>query len=390
VFAGGPYPRASDPSVAFDPKHGEWVVSYLALRVGGSPPQVVHTDLLASRSRDGLHWATPVIVALGPPGSFYDKNWTGCDTWATSPFYGRCYTEWDNAGNSNLALMSTSSDGGATWGPPTSPANKPFVIGGQPVALPNGTAVVPIIQFSRNFSNAWMASFISTNGGASWKASTRISSIQFHSPAGGLRADLPLPSAEVDQSGRVYVTWSDCRFEPSCSASDLVLTTSTDGVSWSPVRRIPLDPVGSGVDHFIPGIGVDRTTADGSANLAVTYYYYPNANCTTATCLLDVGMSVSTDGGVTWTPGQHVAGPMHLTWLPNTTLGYMVGDYVSTSLVPGDGAFGFFEVAAPPTGGTFHEDTFTAKRGLPGSSATSDQSAATTTGGSRVAAHWAG
>jgi len=89
VFAGGPYDRASDPSVAYDAKHKVWMISYLAIVTGGHPIQPIHTDLLASRSPDGLNWSTPVIVRLGGPNSFLDKNWTVCDDWATSPFYPR-------------------------------------------------------------------------------------------------------------------------------------------------------------------------------------------------------------------------------------------------------------------------------------------------------------
>src|SRR5437667_7447199 len=45
----GPYPRASDPSVAYDLKHKVWIISYLGLK---SPvPSVV--DVLVSRSTDG-------------------------------------------------------------------------------------------------------------------------------------------------------------------------------------------------------------------------------------------------------------------------------------------------------------------------------------------------
>src|SRR5437588_157209 len=48
---------------------------------------------------------------------------------------------------------------------------------------------------------------------------------------------------------------------------------------------------------------------------------------------------------------EQLAGPMTLTWLPLTTQGFMVADYISTSIVPGDDdATPVFEVARPPTG----------------------------------------
>ena len=49
-------------------------------------------------------------------GNFNDKNWTVCDNSSSSPFFGNCYTEFDNASKNDTIQMSTSTDGGATWG----------------------------------------------------------------------------------------------------------------------------------------------------------------------------------------------------------------------------------------------------------------------------------
>src|SRR5204862_3242684 len=174
------------------------------------------------------------------------------------------------------------------------------------------TVIVPINGFAG--VNFLMLSFTSNDGGASWSKTNIIARIGFHHAAGGIRDSIPLPSAEIDASGKVYVVWQDCHFEPTCNASDLVLSTSTNGKSWSKLTRIPLDPRGSGVDHFIPGLAVDRSTSGSSAHLVVTFYYYPIANCTTATCQLNVGAATSADGGTTWTATQQLAGPMALTW----------------------------------------------------------------------------
>ncbi|MFL5624659.1 MAG: sialidase family protein, partial [Ktedonobacteraceae bacterium] len=233
--------------------------------------------------------------------------------------------------------------------------------GGQPLVQPNGTVIVPIVGFAG--FNFLMLSFTSNDGGASWSFTHIIARIAFHNPAGGIRADIPLPSAEIDGSGKVYVVWSDCHFEVGCNASDLVLSTSTDGQKWSKLLRIPLNPRGSGVDHFIPGLAVDRSTSGSSAHLVVTFYYYPVANCTTATCQLNVGYSASGDGGNTWSANAQLAGPMKLTWLPNTSQGYMVGDYISTSFSAAP-AYPAFALAHAPSGGTFDEATYTVRGGL--------------------------
>jgi hypothetical protein len=354
---GSIYARVSDPSVAFDARHGVWLISFLGLFPNGKTSEV---DVLLSRSTDGgLTWSNPVVV--NADGNFNDKNWTVCDTTASSPFYGNCYTEFDNPSHLDLIQMSTSTDGGLTWGTAQTTANQTHGIGGQPLVQPGGTVIVPIVGFAGN--KFLVLSFISTDGGASWSKTFRVSEVDFNHPAGGIRAGIPLPSAEIDASGKVYVVWSDCAFEPGCTASDLVLSTSTDGINWSAVTRIPLDPIGSGVDHFIPGLAVDRSTSDGSAHLVLTFYFYPVANCTTSTCQLDVGFSTSADGGATWTSNAQIAGPMTLTWLPNTTQGLMVGDYTSTSFV-GSPAFPAFAVASAPMGGIFNEATFTVQGGL--------------------------
>jgi hypothetical protein len=190
--------------------------------------------------------------------------------------------------------------------------------------------------------------------------------VGFHHAAGGIRDSIPLPSAEMDASGKVYVVWQDCHFESGWTASDLVFSTSTDGSHWSAITRIPLDPISSGVDHFFPGLAVDNSASDGSARLVVTFYFYPNTNCTatgSTACQLEVGFSTSADGGASWTSNSQLARPMTLNWLPNTTEGFMVGDYISTSFVNGP-AYPAFAVANAPIGGVFDEATYTVKGGL--------------------------
>jgi hypothetical protein len=302
-------------------------------------------------------------------GHFNDKNWTVCDDTASSPFFGNCYVEWDLASNINLVQMSTSTDGGKTWGPPLTTPDRACVIGGQPLVQPNGTVIVPIDDC---FETA-LLSFRSTDGGKSWSRVVLAAQILFTFDPGNIRSGA-LPTAEIDRSGKVYVVWEDCRFEPpNCATNDLVMTTSTDGIHWTRVKRIPTNHVGSGADYFIPGLAVDRSTAGSSAHLALAYYYYPNINCTEATCQLNVGFISSTNGGASWSAAERLAGPMKLDWLANTNQGRMVGDYISTSIVPGDDdATPIFEVAFPPTGASScnvppvvcHENTYTTSEDL--------------------------
>src|SRR6185437_14054453 len=111
-----------------------------------------------------------------------------------------------------------------------------------------------------------IAALRSLDGGASYTGPATVASVAEHPVAGNLRSDA-LPTAEIDAAGRVYVAWADCRYRTSCAANDIVMSTSLNGISWSPVTRVPIDPPSSAVDHFIPGLGVDQATSGSSAHL---------------------------------------------------------------------------------------------------------------------------
>jgi hypothetical protein len=347
---GNPYDRDSDPSVAYDPKHNVWLISSLPIvETGASIPAVI-----VSRSTDGgTTWGNPVSVT--PDVFDSDKDWIVCDTWATSPHYGNCYVEWDEPAGGDQIFMNTSTDGGLTWGPSLQPSGGAFGLGGQPVVQPNGNVVVP-------FEGNEIDGFISTDGGKTWSSEGIISSASDHGEGGNLRSG-PLPSAAVDGGGKVYVVWQDCRFRAGCSSNDIVMSTSTDGRHWTNAVRIPEDGLRSTVDHFIPGIDADKSTSGNTAHLALTYYAYPVSNCSVTSCRLRVNFMSSNNGGATWTSPRLLASGMHIAWLPNTTLGFMVGDYISTSFVNGK-AFGVFAVALAPVGGKFNEAMYTTTTGL--------------------------
>jgi len=308
----GTWARISDPSVTYDVKHDVWMVVGLVL---DSAPSA--HGLVVNRSTDGgLTFQNPVNVSINQ-GS-YDKQWMTCDNTSTSPFFGNCYVEW--SGNTGV-MMSRSTDGGLTWNTASTPSN--FGSGGQPVVQNDGKVVVP-------FEGAGIQTIISTNGGVSYTGPNTVSSASSHFVNGSLRTEL-LPSAEVDAAGKIYLVWQDCRFRSGCSANDIVMTTSADGTTWTSVVRIPIDDITSTFDHFIPGIAADRATQGSTAHLGLAYYFYPQASCSISTCALEAGFISSRDGGTTWSRARKLFGPMHMHWLPFTTLGYMVGDYISTS-----------------------------------------------------------
>jgi hypothetical protein len=220
----------------------------------------------------------------------------------------------------------------------------------------------------------------SVDGGHSLEATSNIASIFFIFPF--MRADPNLTSA-VDSRGIIYVVFPDCRFRSncsdpaaasgcrfltdnsSCSTNDLVLTTSKDGVVWTPPQRIPIDPVHSSVDHLIAGLAVlsDPDDREGHVRLALTYYVLPNGrNCLPSTCQVSAGFISSDDAGRSWNDAAKIAGPIMESWLVPTYVGEMVANYNSAVFVDGEphGAFAIAHAPDPNTG-KFDEAIYTVK-----------------------------
>ena len=358
-FAGGPYTRVSDPSVAYDAAHKIWIISSIAA-LGNGSTLASPTIIVNLSTNGGLTWSKPLRVVNGG-STYYDKDWIVCDNSLTSMFYGHCYIEWDDDDKGGLILMSTSSDGGFTWGVAQTTLDKAHGLGGQPLVQPNGTVIVPI----SGYATSRMLSFTSTNGGLSWNSTIEVTKI-----TGSV-----LPTAGIDAAGNVYLVWVDCQFEKDCSGkgggedsirnsssqseNDLVMSTSEDGIHWSPVQLIPIDSLSSGIDHIVPGLGVDKHTSGKTAHLALTYYYHAT-NCD-SNCQYFTGFISSTDAGTHWKQTIQLAGPMSLSWLSQGR--NKVGDYISTSFCNGL-AFPIFSIATAPDSGYLKEAIYTITGGL--------------------------
>jgi hypothetical protein len=331
----GRWERASDPVAAYDAAHGVWLIASLALTAGEAAAVVV------SRSVDGLRWTAPVTVVEAPwrPSLMLDKEWIVCDNGSGSPHRGSCYVTYSDFRSLRLEFQA-SRDGGLTWGPQVSApenAGRGSIVGRwapapQPVVQPDGDRIVPYYDDSR------VAAIRSADGGRSFSAPVAVSPTAFRATP-GLRAP-PLPSAEVDVNGTIYVVWPDCRSRPSCAHNDLVLSRSTDGIRWSRATRIPTARRSSTAGFVIPGIGVDANRA---GRLAVAYYVYRGGR------FLDAGFISSPNGGRNWRPPRRLnAQTMRLEWIAQAG-GAMVGDYISTSWAGGR-AIAAFPLASRPAG----------------------------------------
>ena len=132
-------------------------------------------------------------------------------------------------------------------------------------------------------------------------------------------------------------------------------------MTWSTPTRVPLAPVSSTVDVFIPGLAADPARP---GHLGLVFAFFTPGSCARGTCTLEMGFTSSPDGGKTWTAAQRLdAQPMQMSWIAKTSQGRMVGDYFSTSFAGGR-VVPVFALAAAPSNGRLHEAIFAAS--LPG------------------------
>ena len=326
----GPSARVSDPVVAYDAVRGTWLANTLAIAPGA-------TRLTIHRSSDGLRWSGPVDAAVAQSEELaYDKNWLTCDNGAASPFRGRCYLAYTLVGErlDDVALQ-RSDDGGRTWSAPVT--RRLPVTGVIPVVQPDGK--LHLLFWS---GRTGMIAVPSTDGGVTLGEPVVISDLRANDTR-PLRAP-PLIAAEVDADGAIVAVWQDCRFRPRCAANDVVVSRSADGATWSRPARVT-----SGRDAAIPTIGVEP----GTGRLAVAYYAVHRDG-------VDAELVTSPDGA-RWTAPQRLSPRrMPFAWLPETTLGRMLADYIGVTWAGGRPLV-VYALASPPRGGKLRQAIYAAR-----------------------------
>jgi len=353
-LTGGSFDRITDPTVAYNALYNTWLISSVAFVYTSN--SIAAPAVLVNLSTDGgLTWSRPITVDNVGFSGYLDKDWVSCDNTPTSPYYGHCYAAWDDYDRGNLMEMSTSTNGGKSWGSVQTTADRVSGLDAGMLVQPDGRVIVPILGNAQTNVSV----YASTNGGASWNRSLTITSAYSY-PSYAHYQDHILLSAAMDGSGRLYFVWVDCRFEANCHGNDLVMTTSPDGATWTPVRRIPIASVGSGATYYINGLGADPTTSGNLAHLGLAFYSYA-ANCA-SNCPLYVNFVSSSEGGNSWHQQQTLAGPLYASWLPQGN--NRVGDYISTVFANGK-AFPIFAIANAPSGGHLNEAMYTIAGGIP-------------------------
>jgi hypothetical protein len=343
----------ADPSVAFDAKHGYWLIASLtALPTANA--------IVISRSRNGLNWQAPITATRSDN---LDKSWVACDNWAGSPNRGTCYLAFLD-GTTDAIVMRTSRDAGKTWSRSVvvaygSKAHQ-SINGALPLIRPNGTVVVAFTALAGVPADGRhrIAVVRSTDGGASFGDQQTVGYIEAQGFfIFGMRAP-QFPSGDVDAGGTVYLTWHDCP-DYACDGNKVVFSRSADSISWSTPQSLPAAAGRAGDDAFLPALAVAPGTRGAKARLAVTYY---SMRCSgLSTCALDAFLAGSADGGRTWKAPQRLnPSTMKLYWLADTNLGRMVGDYISTSFA-GSRPIPVLALAGAPSGGRYNEAIFASR-----------------------------
>ena len=292
--------------------------------------------LAAVSSPDGLAWSDPVDAnsAPGDDEVSFDKQWLVCDNGAASPFRGRCYLAYTDFVRGGLSLQS-STDGGLTWSPPVSIAPLALV-GAFPAIQPDGTVVIVFRTGERTLE---LRATRSRDGGASLEPPVLVA--PFEAYVVGLR--LPaLPSVDVDRTGRIWVAWHACDLRPACTGNDVVVSSSADGISWAPTRRVT-----TGRTAAIPAIAADPA----SDRIAILYYAVGSGG-------IDAELVESRNAGDTWgLPQRLSAQTMPRAWLANTNQGRMLADYVSVSWAGGR-PLAVWALASEPVGRELRQAIF--------------------------------
>jgi hypothetical protein len=325
----GPSARASDPVLAFDAVRGVWLAHSLALAEGV-------TRLTVHRSPDGLTWSGPIDVTVSQSAQLaYDKNWITCDNGAASPFRGRCYVAYTLVGEPDALAVQRSDDGGRTWS--AAATRRMPVTGVIPVVQPDGRLVLAFWS-----GRTGMVSVTSTDGGVTLDEPVLISRLTARDTR-PFRAP-PLIAADVDGDGGVIVTWQDCRFRPGCAANDIVVSRSADGRTWTEPLRVT-----AGRDAVMPTIGVEPRTG----RLAIAYYVIQRNG-------IDAELVTSGDG-TRWSAPQRLSpGRMPIEWMPRTSLGRMLADYIGVSWVRGRPLV-VYVLASPPRNGELRQAVYAAR-----------------------------
>ncbi|TCO59260.1 sialidase family protein [Actinocrispum wychmicini] len=346
---GGPFDRASDAAVTIGP---DGAVYLQTIPFDQNHPR---SAVSVQRSDDGgLSFGPPVLVVDDNDiNIFNDKNWIVADTSPASPHRGRLYSVWTRLVPTGDVIhapgvVSFSDDRGQTWTRPTNITSGTVDTEGLlPVVQRDGSVTV-VYNLAANMRD-FVTAQTSHDGGLTWSAPVTVGEF-LGAVVPGTRTG-GLPAAAIDaNTGRIYVTWNDTRFNPD-GLNNIVLSVSRDGgQTWSSPTQV--DPKVAGLDRFTP----DVAAAGGSVHVT---YRTRAAGGTAPT--VDQNYIASTDNGRTFGFEHTVGPPSQVQWAAQSLTAIFYGDYMGVAATPQKAALVWNVSSRPPiTGQQFHQTTWAA------------------------------
>ena len=281
----------------------------------------------------GTTWQ-PVVTFPGATTSA-DKNLSGTNYAASSPYYGHSYTVYTEFGGTytNRIVFSRTTNSGVSWSSivpiSPSPASGHHHQGCDVTAGPEGNVYAVWANCTTNGQNSTEDSLgfaKSTDGGITWTAKNNAADMN------GIRASsfgpwgirvAGFPRLDVDRSGgprngTIYVVAPEKNFAGGDAADIFLWKSSDQGTTWSAPIRVNQDAA-NGKLQYHAAVNVD---AGGGVN--VIYHDCRNSNNNDS---VDTYVNRSVDGGATWTEIKVNDAKFRPAYISGLATGYQ-GDYI--------------------------------------------------------------
>jgi hypothetical protein len=306
------YDRASDPWVTFAGS-GVVLASALAFSATGVNFGLAsaggQSAVLVSRSADGgSTWSTPMRVindtnlSCTPACYFNDR-----DSITADPASGRAFLVWDRlstaANTSNPAYLALSTDGGITWTPGQlyDPGTNNEAFNNQIAVLPNGTALDFFTLVTPTSSQLQVVSF--TTSGTSWSMPTMLATIATITSVG-----TPNPIGSSATAIRDSSFMAQIALDPASGAIAAVWQQSFSSTATFDGIALSVSTNGGTTWSAPKQVNGVKTAAAFSPTvrylpgsvLAITYYDFRDYVAGSSVLNTSAWLSESSDGGTTW------------------------------------------------------------------------------------------